>query len=510
MYSSEKCSNFVANLISYNCMKPKRLLLFFWIVLCGMPIFAQSITLTKEFQTMPNVKALDAYRNQFGEWEVLDPDDNFPYAVIRVGLDGTPEEIEQAKNRLSFSLGRLTNIEAVFKGARNEILFLVPSRARNIQMSCDGECLPQMMFDSLVVLKSNTVFYGRVHFSLQNETRNPNELKQYPYTLIVEPKTAQVEVLSGWVKQNWPLTDGKTNMYLTEGTYYYTITADDYKTAEGSLVVDSLHTDTTITLAARFGWMSIQSDSSDLTGLTASMVYNQEKQCVALPLNDEKYPIGPYALKIKKKKHHAWKQTVVVHPGEHLTVSPALQRKVYRYNTFIMAQGAYAFNPAWSAGLMFGQVYGEVTRVCGIGWYVKGRSNFQNLKEPVLKANMSGAIGEISPAYTGNTRFGTWHVNAGVVLNFLNNEKLDLHKNSMCGLYAGLGYGVYMRQWGYYNLKGEESWALYKPAYTKGLSFSAGVMGSIKGFTLSAGINSIMAKDMPSYLELEAGIGWTF
>lgn len=510
MYSSEKCSNFVANLISYNCMKPKRLLLFFWIVLCGMPIFAQSITLTKEFQTMPNVKALDAYRNQFGEWEVLDPDDNFPYAVIRVGLDGTPEEIEQAKNRLSFSLGRLTNIEAVFKGARNEILFLVPSRARNIQMSCDGECLPQMMFDSLVVLKSNTVFYGRVHFSLQEETRNPNELKQYSYTLTVEPKNAQVEVLSGWVKQNWPLTDGKTNMYLTEGTYYYTITADDYKTAEGSLVVDSLHTDTTITLAARFGWMSIQPDSSDLTDLTASMVYNKEKQSVALPLNDEKYPIGSYALKIKKKKHHAWKRTVVIHPGEHLTLSPALQRKVYRHNTFIMAQGAYSFRPAWTTGIMFGQVYGEVTRVCGIGWYLMARSNFQTVDAEtgakIYEGGLIGITNPVMPSYTGNTRFSNFNMNGGIVLNFLNKKSLNLDCNTMLGVYVGFGYGQYKRYWEISDLDGQSKWFEYAPSTAAGVSFGAGVIGSIKGFTLTAGVNSIMAK----YMEIEAGLGWTF
>ena len=67
-----------------------------------VPIWAQSITLTKEFHTMPNVKALDVYRNQFGEFERVGADEPFPYAVIRVGLDGTPEEIKEAKQRLSF------------------------------------------------------------------------------------------------------------------------------------------------------------------------------------------------------------------------------------------------------------------------------------------------------------------------------------------------------------------------------------------------------------------------
>ena len=492
-------------------MKHKALfLILFSLFLCLVSAFAQSITLTKEFQTMPNVTALALYRNQFGTYERVGADDPFPYAVIRVGLDGTPEEVKEAKKRLSFQLGRLTNIESVFKNARNELLFLVPTRARNIQMSCDGECLPQMMFDSLVVLQPNTVFYGRVHFSLDNETRDPNSLKKYIYTLIVEPAHAIVELRYGFVNQEWELNEGKTEQMLSEGTYYYTISAEDYKTAEGSFVVDSLHSDTIISLVPKFGWMSITADSSDLVDLSVDMVYNKEKRCATLPINKEKFPIGAYALNIKKDKHHTWKKTVVVHPGEHLEVSPVLQPKVYQHNTFIMAQGAYAFKPAWSTGLMFGQVYGEITRVCGIGWFVKGRSNFQNLKTPTFTAVTNGLIGAIRPAYTGNTRFGTWHINAGVVLNFLNDQQLNLHKNSMLGIYAGLGYGQYMRQWEYYNPAGDERWVKFKPESTEGVSFGAGIIGSIKGLTLSAGVNSIMARYMAKYMEIEAGIGWTF
>jgi hypothetical protein len=131
-------------------MQRRCLLLLVLLLTVGIvPIWAQSITLTKAFETMPNVKALDVYRNQFGIYEIVGADVPFPYAVIRVGLDGTPEDVKEAKERLSFQLGRVTSVETVFKDARNELLFLVPVRARNIQMSCDGACLPQMMFDSL-------------------------------------------------------------------------------------------------------------------------------------------------------------------------------------------------------------------------------------------------------------------------------------------------------------------------------------------------------------------------
>lgn len=466
---------------------------------------AQSITLTKEFQTMPNVKALDVYRNQFGEFERVGAEEPFPYAVIRVGLDGTPEDIKEAKQRLSFQLGRVTSVETVFKDARNELLFLVPIRARNIQMSCDGECLPQMMFDSLVVLQPNTVFYGRVHFAL-DETRDPDKLAKYIYTLTVEPADAKVELRHGFVNEEWVLKDGKTEQLLTEGTYYYTITAEDYRTAEGSLVVDSLHRDTTIALVPKFGWLSVKSDSADLAGLLMEVEYLKQKRNIELPLENEKCGLGQYALTIKKPKYHTWKKKVVVHPGEHVEVFPLLQKKVYRHNTFVLAEGGYAMNPAWSTGLMVGQVYGEVTRVCGVGWYVKGRSNFQTTKAMEgVRIQGGGWIGvpnPLMPVYTGRTRFTEWNVNSGVVLNFLNKRTLNLHKNSMFGIYAGVGYGQYARYWEI----ADGRWFEYAPTSVQGLSVGGGVIGSIKGLTISAGVNTIMAK----YMEIEMGLGWTF
>lgn len=475
-------------------------------VLGVVSLMAQTITLTKEFQTMPNIKALDVYRNQFGEYETIGADIPFPYAVIRVGLDGTPEEVKEAKDRLSFQLGRVTSVETVFKDARNELLFLVPIRARNIQMSCDGACLPQMMFDSLVVLQANTVFYGRVHFAIQDDTRDPNTLQEYPYSLTVDPANAKVEMRSGFIARDWQLVEGKADQLLLEGTYYYTITADGYRTAEGSLVVDAQHRDTTIALVPMFGWLSVRTDSADLTGLSMKIEYLKQTQEIALPLETEKCGLGEYSLSIKKPKHHTWKKKVILHPGEHVQLYPMPVKKAYRHNTFVLVEAGYAMNPAWSVGLMAGQVYGEVKSVLGIGWYVKGRSNFQTTKAMngphIYQGGLVGITDPLMPAYTGRTRFSEWNLNAGVVLNFLNKQSLNLHKNSMFGLYAGLGYGRYIRYWEI----ADGRWIEYAPTAVQGLSFGGGVIGSVKGLTISAGVNTIMAR----YMEIELGLGWTF
>ena len=468
-----------------------------------VPIWAQSITLTKEFQTMPNIKASDVYRNQFSAWERPGAEDPFPYVVIRIGLDGNSRDIEDAKERLNISLGRMVKVESVFKEARNELLFLIPSRARYIEMQCNGECLPQMMFDSLVYLQSNTVFYGRVHYVMQDDMRDPNKLKTYPFTLTVEPAEAKVEMRSGFMTEEWKLENGTAQQLLLEGTYYYTITAEDYKTAEGSFVVDSLHKDTAIALVPKFGWLSVKSDSADLSGLSAEVEYLKQKQVVELPLENEKCGLGQYALTIKKPKYHTWKQKVMVHPGEHVEVYPVPQKKVYRHNTFVLAEGGYAMNPAWSVGLMAGQVYGEVTRVCGIGWYVKGRSNFQTT-EAIDGAQIKegGSIFDIYPSFSGNKRFTSWGVNAGAVVNFLNSEKLKCNRNTIFGLYAGLGYGQYTRYWEL----ADGRWVEYGPTIAKGISFGGGIIGSIKGMTISVGVQTIEAK----HVEMELGLGWTF
>ena len=505
---SKKNSTFVRNFRKQDSlMKRNRIVLLCLLMFVTfVPIWAQSITLTKEFQTMPNIKALDVYRNQFGAWEKPGADDPFPYVVIRIGLDGNSKDIEDAKERLNISLGRMVKVESVFKEARNELLFLIPSRARYVEMQCNGECLPQMMFDSLVNLQSNTVFYGRVHYAMQDDTRDPNQLKTYPFTLTVEPTDAKVEMRSGFVTDEWKLENGMIQQLLLEGTYYYTIAAEDYKIAEGSFVVDSVHKDTTIALMPKFGWLSVKTDSADLAGLSVEVEYLKQKELVELPLENEKCGLGQYALTIKKPKYHTWKKKVVVHPGEYVEVYPVPQKKVYHHNTFVLAEGGYAMNPAWSVGLMAGQVYGEVTRVCGIGWYVKGLSNFQTTKAIdgalINKGGLVGLTDPLMPAYTGRTRFTEWNVNAGVVLNFLNKKSLNLHKNSMFGVYAGLGYGQYTRYWEI----ADGRWMEYAPSSISGLSFGGGVIGSIKGLTINVGVNTIMAK----YMEIEVGLGWTF
>lgn len=475
----------------------------FVIWLIASPIFAQSLTITRAFQAIPNSSVLAQYKNQFGKWEKPDLDDTFPYVVIRVGLDGDGREVQAAKKQLNLYLGQMTAVESVYKDNSNELLFLIPVRSRNVKMDCGDGCDRVTLMDGSVPLRSNTVYYGRVHFvPMEEEKIAPKVLTQYSYTLQVEPKDAHVEAIANGVKQEWVLVDGKAQLFLVEGTYHYTISADKYLTKTGELIVSATQTDTTIALVPEYGWMTIASDSIDLAGLSVDISYKGSAYSKALPFERMQSDTGSYVLKVNKPKYHGWMDTIVVQAGEETIVIPELLPKSYKHNTYLLAEAGLAINPSWSVGLMFGRTYGEVDNKVGIGWFVKARSNFQFTKNNSgFVCDERGYVKNQLMYYTGKKTATTWHANAGLLLNFLHGKSKE-KSNSAFGMYLGVGYGSYTRLWEMTN----GQWVEYGPTSINGVSCGAGLIGSIKGFTLKAGINTIGFK----YAELEAGLGWTF
>ncbi len=161
-----------------------------------------------------------------------------------------------------------------------------------------------------------------------------------------------------------------------------------------------------------------------------------------------------------------------------------------RTNTLLLAEMGIAKNPEWGAGLMFGQMYR------GIGWYLKGRSNFTMMKD----ANGWIDSYDMLPDCRRSTS-SEWLMDAGMLFDVLRGQEKKSKRNHL-GLYVGAGYGKRIR----YVETVNEGWKKYAPNSYAGLSLDAGVIGSIYGFTMSAGVNVIDLK----YMEIEVGIGWTF
>ena len=482
-------------------------LLLLWVGL--LPMAAQSVRITKEMTLHPFATVLPMYKNEFGSFEKPKMDDTFPFAVIRMYLEGNAQAVKAAKERFTLDMGQMTGVEARCTTYSNQILFLVPARRPYIYIDCGDGC-DQVLLSNMQQLKSNRVYDCTVHFvperdgNVITDTVFVNQGPQlHKLRLQVEPSDAKVEVIAHGKNENWILTDGVAPLQLTEGEYHYTITAENYHTTKGILHIPATQEDTTIRLRPTFGWLTISSDSTDLTGLSASISHKGKTEMKPLPFGKAVYNPGGYAISIKKEKHYPYYTTITIEGDKVTTLCPVLVPKAYKRNTFLLAEAGFTTNPSWGVGLMIGQVYGEVRSGCGAGWYIKGRSNFQGTKATTRTfIDYGGTINGELPYYTGQERTNEVVINAGLVLNFLNKQKPNRSKNTMFGLYAGLGYGQYARSWEI----SDGHWYEYAPSKAKGLSFGGGFIGSIKGFTINVGVNTIQA----TYVEVEAGLGWTF
>ncbi len=165
--------------------------------------------------------------------------------------------------------------------------------------------------------------------------------------------------------------------------------------------------------------------------------------------------------------------------------------------TFILGELGYSVTPQLGYGFMFGQTYS------GCGWYVKGRSNFhfRGIK-PTLSCETGGSINGEMPLYSGKKESLELIIDAGFVMDILELTLKPMNRFHTFGFYTGMGYGKRELYWE----QVDGQWVKYAPSSYNGFSFDIGLIGSIYGLTLTAGINTINFK----YLELEVGIGWMF
>lgn len=154
--------------------------------------------------------------------------------------------------------------------------------------------------------------------------------------------------------------------------------------------------------------------------------------------------------------------------------------------TFILAEGAYSPVGQWGAGLMIGQVRQW-------GWFVKARSNYMfHGTEGTAKGDGFVEKFNCTPFYSGEKASAELIIDGGAVVRM------------GCPLYAYLGAGFGMRQ-AYWQTT-DEKWVKYADNSVIGASVDIGLMGCIKGFTISFGANTINFK----YVEFELGLGWMF
>ncbi|MBO5674680.1 MAG: hypothetical protein J6S09_10410 [Paludibacteraceae bacterium] len=218
------------------------------LLLLAPPLFAQSLTITQSFREIANSSVLASFKNQFGAWE---NNGAFPYALIRVQLEGNVHEVIAAKQTLMLDLGGKGEVMHVYREMENEIMFLVPQNVQKVDILCgvDGERKNILTISN--ALQANTVYMGKVHyipFVEKNITiQSESQYRQF-FVFRLNPADAQVHVMVNGIEEIWENKDGIAYKMLCFGAYPYSISADGYYSQEGIINVSDQYRTLEVTL----------------------------------------------------------------------------------------------------------------------------------------------------------------------------------------------------------------------------------------------------------------------
>ena len=237
-------------------------------------------------------------------------------------------------NEVSFSLegGKEYRVDAEL---RLQHTIVVASNFANVEVYVDG--VYRGVTDSNYMLTIGDVTPGEHNIKLQQgslvaEQRvnvtstdisfriNLDHVAARPQYVIfeVEPKWANV-VVDG--KNHVPDQYGLVTLVLSNGTYNYSVTANDYYTENGTLQVQGAKIEKRIALWPAFGWLSVP-NREDLNGAN---VFVDGTHIGTAPLKSNGIKSGTHNVRIMKTMYKAYEGTVVIKDNEVATFSPKLE-----------------------------------------------------------------------------------------------------------------------------------------------------------------------------------------
>ena len=322
-----------------NRIKVLLTLLCLWLGL--MPLAAQSVKIINELELNPFASALALYKNEFGSFENHALDIPFPYAVIRMHLEGSGPAVRQAKERMTLDVGQMFRVESRVTTYTNQIVFLVKAKRLYMLIDCGDGC-EKVVLNNMEQLQSNAVYDCTVQFTPEGDQPTTDTVfvergpKYHNLNLHVKPNNATVEIVVNKERRIWTLEDGQLPLQLLEGDYDYTISATGYYSEKGTIHIPANPSDTTIRLLCQNGRLSIVSDSMNLQGLSASIMSNTGgKQIVPLPIKSYFCVPGTYYISIMKPDYQIYKRYIVIKENDDIHLSPYLihKRKIQSFDS---------------------------------------------------------------------------------------------------------------------------------------------------------------------------------
>ena len=217
----------------------KKLLFITLAWLCAVTGMADTLTIVNRFEKIEHASVLASYRNEFGSYRKPNMDVEFPYALIRVHIEGNESAVTKAKERFALYLGQHYTTKAKNTSRVNEIMFLVPVGAGHVELQCGDGCQPLTLFD-YTQLTADAIYEGKVRYALEKVAvqQEPDPVSRQFFKFRVTPQDAIVSIIENGQTTILPMKEGGlASKMLNYGSYSYQISADRYYTAEGMFTV---------------------------------------------------------------------------------------------------------------------------------------------------------------------------------------------------------------------------------------------------------------------------------
>lgn len=361
-----------------------------------MPTMAQSVTIVEEMQAVPYASVMAMYKNEFGSFEkpVMRP--SFPYAVIRMHLEGQAKAVRAAKERLTLYMGQHTGVESRVTTYSNQILFLVPARRPMIFIDCGDGC-EQVLLSNMQQLQPNCLYDCRVRFipEVENVSQTTTQApKRQFFKFRVTPENAVVTIVVDSTPEILPMReDGIASKVLNYGSYRYIISADKYHTEEGEFVVSDSQTEMTIALRRpQFGWLTVEEDTTSRGAyvFATNTATGGMSQLGTIPMNYKEIESGVYTLHVQKEKYNDYTTTVTIEENEVTIVRPTLTSNFAQLTLMtndsadILVDGQKLGTGTWSGTLELGDYTIETRQKNHRSAYTSVHVTAQNLRNTIF------------------------------------------------------------------------------------------------------------------------------
>ena len=236
--------------------------------------------------------------------------------IVDLNLEGNKEYRLNAELRLLHTIVVASNyadvevyVDGVYKGVTDSNYML------SIADVIPGEHKIKLQQGALVNEQTVNVSSADISFRI-----NLDKVAALPKYVVfeVEPKWAEV-VVDG--KSYVPDQYGIVTITLSNGTYNYSVSANDYYSDSGTFQVQGAKIEKSIALKPAFGWLSVP-DRSDLNGAN---VFVDGTHIGTAPLKSNGIKSGTHNVRIMKAMYKAYEGTVVIKENEVATFSPKLE-----------------------------------------------------------------------------------------------------------------------------------------------------------------------------------------